>query len=197
MDEGMAAILRRIRGALPHSLLISEGLPLRCSTTILKGGAFIMKKIPVTILAYAGVLVAMNILLSRVFTINLGNSIRINFSAAPVFLAGIWFGPFIGGLTGIAADLMGCVVSGYAPFPLITVSTCLWGVIPGLMSGFLRTKKTDTVLYSITSYLRVVFILGITMAITSQGITTFALSEAYGTPFNVLFLSRQIGRAHV
>ena len=84
-----------------------------------------MKKIPVTILAYAGVLVAMNILLSRVFTINLGNSIRINFSAAPIFLAGIWFGPFIGGLAGIAADLMGCVVSGYAPFPLITVSTCL------------------------------------------------------------------------
>ena len=157
---------------------------------MLKGGAFIMKKIPVTILAYAGVLVAMNILLSRVFTINLGNSIRINFSAAPIFLAGIWFGPFIGGLTGIAADLMGCVVSGYAPFPLITVSTCLWGVIPGIMSGFLRTKKTETVWEGITSYLRVIFVLGITMAITSQGITTYALSQAYGTPLGVLFLSR-------
>lgn len=157
---------------------------------MLKGGAFIMKKIPVTILAYAGVLVAMNILLSRVFTINLGNSIRINFSAAPVFLSGIWFGPFIGGLTGIAADLMGCVVSGYAPFPLITVSTCLWGVIPGLMSGILRTKKTQTVADSISSYLRVVFVLGITMAVTSQGITTFALSQAYGTPLGVLFFSR-------
>jgi len=149
-----------------------------------------MKKIPVTILAYAGVLVAMNILLSRVFTINLGNSIRINFSAAPVFLSGIWFGPFIGGLTGIAADLMGCVVSGYAPFPLITVSTCLWGVIPGLMAGMLRTKKAETYFESIISYLRVVFVLGITMAVTSQGITTFALSQAYGTPLGVLFFSR-------
>ena len=149
-----------------------------------------MKKIPVTIIAYAGVLVAMNILLSRVFTINLGNSIRINFSAAPVFLAGIWFGPFIGGLTGIAADLMGCVISGYAPFPLITISTCLWGVIPGLMSGILRTKKTETIADSISSYLRVLFVLGITMAVTSQGITTFALSAAYGTPLNVLFFSR-------
>ena len=142
---------------------------------MLKGGAFIMKKIPVTILAYAGVLVAMNILLSRVFTINLGNSIRINFSAAPVFLSGIWFGPFIGGLTGIAADLMGCVVSGYAPFPLI---------------GMLRTKKAETYFESIISYLRVVFVLGITMAVTSQGITTFALSQAYGTPLGVLFFSR-------
>jgi len=149
-----------------------------------------MKKIPVTILAYTGVLVAMNILLSRVFTINLGNSIRINFSATPVFLAGIWFGPFIGGLTGIAADLMGCVVSGYAPFPLITVSTCLWGVIPGLLSGLLRTKKAETYAESIASYLRVVLVLGITMAITSQCITTFALSSAYGTPFSVLFFSR-------
>ena len=146
---------------------------------MLKGGAFIMKKIPVTILAYAGVLVAMNILLSRVFTINLGNSIRINFSAAPVFLSGIWFGPFIGGLTGIAADLMGCVVSGYAPFPLITVSTCLWGVIPGLMAGMLRTKKAETYFESIISYLRVVFVLGITMAVTSKG-----------TPLGVLFFSR-------
>ena len=149
-----------------------------------------MKKIPVTILAYAGVLVAMNILLSRVFTINLGNSIRINFSAAPVFLSGIWFGPFIGGLTGIAADLMGCVISGYAPFPLITVSTCLWGVLPGLMSGMLKKKKAGTIRDSIVSYLRVVLILGITMAITSQGITTFALSEAYGTPFGILFFTR-------
>ncbi len=149
-----------------------------------------MKKIPVTILAYAGVLVAMNILLSRVFTINLGNSIRINFSAAPIFLSGIWFGPFIGGLTGIAADLMGCVISGYAPFPLITVSTCLWGVIPGLLSGMLRTKKTQTLTDSAMSYLRVVLVLGITMAVTSQGITTFALSEAYGTPLVVLFFSR-------
>ena len=149
-----------------------------------------MKKIPVTILAYAGVLVAMNILLSRVFTINLGNSIRINFSAAPVFLSGIWFGPFIGGLTGIAADLMGCVVSGYAPFPLITVSTCLWGVIPGLMSGILRTKKAETFTDSISSYLRVVLVLGITMTVTSQGITTYALSQAYGTPLGVLFFSR-------
>ncbi len=157
---------------------------------MLKGGAFIMKKIPVTILAYSGVLVAMNILLSRVFTINLGNSIRINFSAAPVFLSGIWFGPFIGGLTGIAADLMGCVVSGYAPFPLITVSTCLWGVIPGLMAGMLRTKKAETYFESIIYYLRVVFVLGITMAVTSQGITTFALSQAYGTPLGVLFFSR-------
>ena len=85
---------------------------------------------------------------------------------------------------------MGCVVSGYAPFPLITVSTCLWGVIPGFMSGMLRTKKTETIRDSIVSYLRVLFILGITMAITSQGITTFALSQAYGTPLNVLFFSR-------
>ena len=149
-----------------------------------------MKKIPTTILAYAGVLVAMNILLSRIFTINLGTSIRINFSAAPIFLAGIWFGPIIGGLTGVAADLMGCVVSGYAPFPLITLSTCLWGVIPGLMVKVLRTKRAENVYDHVISYLRVVLVLGITMAITSQGITTYALSQAYGTMFPVLFFSR-------
>ena len=149
-----------------------------------------MKKIPVTTLAYCGVLVAMNILLSRVFTINLGTSIRINFSAAPIFLAGIWFGPAIGGLAGIAADLMGCVISGYAPFPLITVSTMLWGVIPGLMAKFLKTRKSASFTDALTGYMRVVFVLGITMALTSQLITTYALSAAYGTPFKVLFLSR-------
>jgi hypothetical protein len=58
------------------------------------------------------------------------------------------------------------------------------------MAGILRTKKTETVADSISSYLRVLFVLGITMAVTSQGITTFALSEAYGTPLSVLFFSR-------
>ena len=58
------------------------------------------------------------------------------------------------------------------------------------VKGQERTKKAETYAESIASYLRVVLVLGITMAITSQCITTFALSSAYGTPFSVLFFSR-------
>ena len=58
------------------------------------------------------------------------------------------------------------------------------------MSGILRTKKVETFTDSISSYLRVVLVLGITMTVTSQGITTYALSQAYGTPLGVLFFSR-------
>ena len=43
--------------------------------------------------AAAAVLVAMNIILSRVFAINVGPTLRITISTTPIFLAGLWFGP--------------------------------------------------------------------------------------------------------
>lgn len=57
-----------------------------------------MKKLNVKTIVFAAVLVAMNLVLSRVLAINIGSTLRITVSATPIYLASLWFGPLVGGL---------------------------------------------------------------------------------------------------
>ena len=52
-----------------------------------------MKKLNGRTIVFAAVLVAMNLVLSRVLAINIGPTIRITISATPIYLASLWFGP--------------------------------------------------------------------------------------------------------
>ena len=144
-----------------------------------------MKKMNTRTLAYAGVLIALNVILSRFLSIPIGNLFRISFGSVPVFLSGLWFGPLTGGLTGLIGDLIGCAVNGYAPNPFITVSAVLNGVIPALFVRFLR-KKTSPLKY----YLKFLLVLALNFLITSQGFTVLGLSVMYGMPFGATFVSR-------
>ena len=74
-----------------------------------------MKKLNVKTIVFAAVLVAMNLVLSRVLAINIGSTLRITVSATPIYLASLWFGPLVGGICGGLGDLLGCLVQGYAP----------------------------------------------------------------------------------
>ena len=51
-----------------------------------------MKKLNVKTIVFAAVLVAMNLVLSRVLAINIGSTLRITVSATPIYLASLWFG---------------------------------------------------------------------------------------------------------
>ena len=94
-----------------------------------------MKKInKVKIIVFAGLLVSMNIVLSRVLSIPVGPTIRITVSQTPVYLAGFWFGPFVGGICGFLGDLIGSLLQGYAPNPFISISAILTGVLPGIVA---------------------------------------------------------------
>ena len=46
----------------------------------------------IRIMAFAGVIIAMNIVLARLVAINIGPTLRITVSQTPVYLAGFWFG---------------------------------------------------------------------------------------------------------
>ena len=60
-----------------------------------------MKRVSkVKIMVFAAVLIAMNIVLSRILSISIGPTLRITVSQTPVYLAGFWFGPVVGGLCG-------------------------------------------------------------------------------------------------
>lgn len=67
-------------------------------------------------LVFMALLVAMQIILSKVISIDLGFA-RITISSLPTILAGLWFGPLAGGLCGMAADILGCLLKGYAVNP--------------------------------------------------------------------------------
>ena len=136
-------------------------------------------------LAYAGVLIAMNVVLSRLVSIPIGNLFRISVAHVPIILCGLWLGPLIGGIAGAAGDLIGCAFMGYAPNPFLTVSACLVGIIPSLFKKFILGGEKGT-----KRYLRYVLVIALTMLITSQGLTTLGLSVMYGMPFKATFISR-------
>lgn len=97
-------------------------------------------------LVFMALLVAMQIILSKVVSVDLGFA-RVTISSLPTILAGLWFGPVAGGLCGMAADILGCLLKGYAVNPLITLSTMTWGVIPALMHPLMRGTKLHRTMY--------------------------------------------------
>ncbi len=95
-------------------------------------------------IVFLGVLVAMHLVLTRIFVIELGFG-RISLGSVCTILAGLWFGPAAGALVGFSADVLGCLMKGYALNPLITIAAMLWGMIPvlfrPLFSKGSKTKK--------------------------------------------------------
>ena len=80
-------------------------------------------------------LIAMMIALNtvvNVYEVNFTPTLKFGLTITVTSLAGLLTG-FIGGaITGFLGDLLGCFIQGYAPIPLLSVSSTLMGLIPGL-----------------------------------------------------------------
>lgn len=121
-------------------------------------------------IVFLGLLVALHIVLVRLVVIDLG-AYRITVGSVCTILAGLWFGPVAGGVSGLLSDLIGCVLKGYAVNPLITVAAILWGVIPALMRPLMTGGKVKKiaiacVAVTITSVLS-------TLVFTTAGLVLF------------------------
>ena len=68
---------------------------------------------------------------------------RITFENLPIILAGIMFGPLVGGAVGAATDIISYFLSGQAyPINLIvTVGAASVGVVSGLLAKYVFRKK--------------------------------------------------------
>jgi ECF transporter S component (folate family) len=88
-----------------------------------------------------GLLVAAQIILTRLLAVNIGGFGRITFGPVAIIMAGLWFGPAAGALTGLTADLLGCLIQGYAVNPLITLAAVCWGVVPSFFKPSSRIKN--------------------------------------------------------
>lgn len=154
-------------------------------------------KIDTRDLTKAAFLTATSIVLTRFiyFFVPLGgaNTLRISFGEMPLMMIGLFFGPAIGGIGGVAADLIGVLINPQGVFhPGFTLSSMLWGVIPGLFSLIYKKKETYEKIYSVMNIGLAVFV---TYVIISLVLNTLWLSSMFGKGFMVLLPGRLINAA--
>lgn len=85
------------------------------------------------VLTASALLVAVSIVCGKLLAFNIGFILRFSFENMPIMLASMAFGSLIGGITAVAADLIGCLIVGYEINPLVT----LGALVIGLISGFI------------------------------------------------------------
>ncbi len=91
----------------------------------------------VRVLTITSMLVAISIVLGF-FKIPITSNLEIHFSFLPIALSSALFGPGVGAIVGILADIGGCIVKPTGPyFPGFTISSAM----TGLLFGFLFYKK--------------------------------------------------------
>ena len=156
--------------------------------TGIQGGIFVSKKNDrLRALAIGAMMAALSIVFERVLYITPASNaldFRIGLSNVPIILAGIAASPFIGAVCGVVSDIIGCFISGYAPFPLLTIAPLIMGFLPGFLLWILcRNGKKY-------SFLKVAAAILITHIIASVLVTTIGLSVMNGTPFIPLLIER-------
>ena len=135
------------------------------------------KKFDLKIVAVLGLMIALEIVLSR-FQIHTSD-LKIGFGFVPIVVAAVLYGPIAGGTVGAIGDVVSAIlfpVGRY--FPGFTVTAFLTGVIFGLF------------LYKKESILNVVLSVLLTQAVISQFVNTYFISILYGNPYWPLFVMR-------
>jgi ECF transporter S component (folate family) len=134
------------------------------------------------VLIVAALLAAMSIVLGKLGSINIGNSIRIGFGGMPIQMAGIFFGPVVGAAVGLVADIIGCLIKGYAINPIITIGMTCIGLFSGLVFHYALRPMKNRLLP------RIAISTVAAHAVGSMLITSFGLYAYYHTPFETLIL---------
>ncbi len=91
------------------------------------------------LLAYGAILIALNIVITRLLSLNFG-PVRIGFTFLPLSFGSILFGPLIGAVLALIADVLGQLLAGGLPWAGFCLSTALYG----LSFGAFLYKKPKT-----------------------------------------------------
>lgn len=100
----------------------------------------------VTVLTFSAILCAMSVVIGMFCKtyMNGGNGLfRITFENLPIIVSGVFFGPVIGAVIGVASDLISYVLSPqvYPPNLIVTAGAMAVGLVSGLSSRFLVKKR--------------------------------------------------------
>ncbi len=101
--------------------------------------------------------------------------LRLTFENVPIFFASYMFGPMIGAIIAVCADLLSCLNSGMAPIPLVTIGSVSIAVISGVLFNYVFKRNIKLGLPVSTA---------VSHIIGSMCIKTVALYGWYG---NVVF----------
>lgn len=127
---------------------------------------------------------AISIICGKYLAINLGEVLRISFENLPIIFAGIALGPACGALVGVVADLVGCVLVGYAINPIVTLGAAIIGTVSGAV--FLLLKRIK----ALPLGLKVTFSVAVSHIFGSVIVKTFGLAVFYDMPVFILMLWR-------
>ena len=120
-------------------------------------------------LVYSAMLAAISVVMARLLSFSVAGGVRWSLDKFPLFLAGMFFGPVMGALTGFVADFTGSLMQ-FGFNPLLCFPAVFYGLCGGLLRRFL-VKKFSVVRLAL-SYL-------LPTAVGSVLIQSFALSYAY------------------
>ena len=153
-----------------------------------------MKKLSTRDIAMYGMLIALNVILTRYASIRIGGdgteAVRIGFGGYPVIFAGIVFGPLAGGIIGAVGDLIGMMVSPMGAFmPHFTLVAALTGIIPGLAMLVFRDPKAKT------NFAKLLFAIALGQIITSVFMTPYFMQKLFSIPMAVKVPERAIVQA--
>lgn len=146
---------------------------------ILKESVQQLKKIEIIVVN--ALLLAMNTVLGA-FSIMIGEFIRIGFSFLTLAMAGMLYGPVIGGLFGGLGDVINYFVRPSGPFfPGFTLN----GILTGVIYGVIFYQKKITIKRTLLAKLIITLFIDL-------GLTTYWLSILYGQAFMILLPMRII-----
>ena len=101
-------------------------------------------------LVYCAMLAALSVVFARFLSFSPPEGVRWSLDKFPLFLAGMFFGPVMGAITGFVADFLGSLIQ-YGFNPILCPPAILYGLFGGLMSRFIQ--KNPSVLRLGLSYL--------------------------------------------
>lgn len=127
---------------------------------------------------------ALSIVLGKYLAVNLGEVLRISFENMPIILAGIAFGSVAGAACGAVADLVGCMLVGYAINPIVTLGAAVIGAVAGIYRFLPRTSGGVSRFVAVSVTAAAAHFFG------SVLIKTAGLAAFYDMPYFVLLLWR-------
>lgn len=131
---------------------------------------------------------ALSIVLGKYLAITFLNSYRISLENLPIIIAAAAYGPVAGAIVGVIADLIGCLMVGYAINPIITAGAAAIGIVSGILGLIVQRRGYELPGRSVA--IRAFTTVGIAHIIGSVIIKTIGIYIFYPQPFIVLISSR-------
>ncbi len=137
----------------------------------------------IKVMVASALFAAISIILGKFLAISVGDTLRFSFENLTIILSGMLFGPTVGASTGLIADIVGCILRGYAINPVLTFAAVFIGFTSGAVCYILK---------NFNNHIRILWVIIICHFIGSVFIKTIGLCLWYGYPFSVMFIERLI-----